>query len=241
MGQKTFAPPDGLVTLFLEQPLMMWREEDFVLSNATDKLCRKTAVYAHEMLFKPCWPSARGGRIGMSWRRRRRPWWSDFFEDIFEEFERIDEIFRRFWEELPSWREVEENVKVYGPYVYGFSISIGPDGKPVVREFGNVRPTRFGPRFVEEREPLVDVAEEDDEVVVVAELPGVEKEDIELNATEKELIISVDTERRKYYKRLELPAEVDPKSARASYRNGILEVRLKKVRPERRGERIKIE
>jgi len=77
--------------------------------------------------------------------------------------------------------------------------------------------------------------------VVVAELPGVEKEDIELNATEKELIISVDTERRKYYKCLELPAEVDPKSAKASYRNGILEVRLKKVRPERRGERIKIE
>ncbi len=181
--------------------------------------------------------------MGMSWwRRRRRPRWSDLFEDIFEEFERMEEeLFRRFWEELPSWREMEESVKVYGPYVYGFSISIGPDGKPVVREFGNVRPTRFGPRFVEEREPLVDVAEEDDEVVVVAELPGVEKEDIELNATERELVISVDTEKRKYYKRLELPAEVDPKSAKASYRNGILEVRLKKARPERRGERIKIE
>jgi len=176
------------------------------------------------------------------WRRRRRPRWSDFFDEIFEEFERMEEeLFRRFWEELPSWREMEESVKVYGPYVYGFSISIGPDGKPVVREFGNVRPTRFGPRFVEEREPLVDVAEEDDEVVVVAELPGVEKEDIELNATERELVISVDTEKRKYYKRLELPAEVDPKSAKASYRNGILEVRLKKIRPERKGERIKIE
>ncbi len=177
----------------------------------------------------------------MSWRRRRRPWWYDIFEEFERIEEEIEEMFRRFWEETPMWREIEEGVKVYGPYVYGFSISIGPDGKPVIREFGNVRPTRFGPRFVEEREPLVDVYEEDDEIVVVAELPGVEKEDIDLNATERELVISVDTEKRKYYKRLELPAEVDPKSAKASYKNGVLEVRLKKARPERRGERIKIE
>jgi len=183
----------------------------------------------------------------MSWssRRRRRRWPWDIFDELFEEFERIEaemeEMFRRSLREMPGWREFEEGVKVYGPYVYGFSISIGPDGKPVIREFGNVRPTRFGPRFVEEREPLVDVMEEDDEVVVVAELPGVEKEDIDLSCTERELVISVDTEKRKYYKRLELPTEVDPKSAKASYKNGVLEVRLKKARPERKGEKIKIE
>jgi len=178
----------------------------------------------------------------MSWRRkRRRPW----FWDIFEEFERIEEeieeMFDRFMEEARSWRGVGEEVRVYEPFVYGFTMRVGPDGKPVIREFGNIRPTRFGPRIVEEREPLVDVIEEEDEVVVVAELPGVEKEDIDLNATERELVISVDTEERKYYKHLELPAEVDPRSAKASYKNGVLEVRLKKVKPERRGERIKIE
>ncbi len=180
----------------------------------------------------------------MSWRsdrRRRRRWPWDLFDELFEEMERMEEEFWRGLREFPGWREFEEGVRVYGPYVYGFSISIGPDGKPVIREFGNVRPTRFGPRFVEEREPLVDVMEEDDEVVVVAELPGVEKEDIDLSCTGDELVISVDTEKRKYYKRLELPAEVDPKSAKASYKNGILEVRLRKVRPERKGEKIKIE
>jgi len=180
----------------------------------------------------------------MSWRsrRRRRPWFWDIFEEFERMEERIDELFRRMMEEFPLGREeFEEGVKVYGPYVYGFSISIGPDGKPVIREFGNVRPTRFGPRFVEEREPLVDIVEEDDEIVVVAELPGVEKEDIDLSCTERELIISVDTEKRKYYKRLELPAEVDPKSAKASYKNGVLEVRLKKARPVGKGEKIKIE
>ncbi|OYT52097.1 heat-shock protein Hsp20 [Candidatus Bathyarchaeota archaeon ex4484_135] len=179
----------------------------------------------------------------MSWRsrRKRRPWFWDIFEEFERMEERIDEIFRRMMEEFPWEREFEEGVKVYGPYVYGFSVSIGPDGKPVIREFGNVRPTRFGPRFVEEREPLVDVMEEDDEIVVVAELPGVEKEDIDLSCTEKELVISVDTEKRKYYKRLDLPAEVDPKSAKASYKNGVLEVRLKKTKPVGKGEKIKIE
>jgi len=179
-------------------------------------------------------------------RRRRRLW----FWDIFEEFERIeeqiDEIFERMEEQIQRMEnkifrrmmeEFREENKV-GPYVYGFSISIRPGSKPIIREFGNVRPTRFGPRFVEEREPLVDVIEEDDEIVVVAELPGVEKEDINLSCTGRELIISVDTEKRKYYKRLDLPAEVIPKSAKASYKNGVLEVRLKKARKE---ERIKIE
>ncbi|HEW89788.1 MAG TPA: Hsp20/alpha crystallin family protein [Candidatus Bathyarchaeota archaeon] len=183
----------------------------------------------------------------MSWRerRRRRPTFWDLVMDLFEEFERIeeefDEWFRRSVREIPGWEEIERGVRVYGPYYYGVSVSIGPDGRPVIREFGNIKPTRFGPRFVEEREPLVDVMEEDDEVVVIAELPGVEKEDIDLRCDGRELIISVDTERRKYYKQLELPSEVDPSSARASYKNGVLEVKLKKVRPERKGERIKVE
>ncbi|RLI09151.1 Hsp20/alpha crystallin family protein, partial [Candidatus Bathyarchaeota archaeon] len=64
---------------------------------------------------------------------------------------------------------------------------------------------------------------------------------IDLSCTERELTISVDTEKRKYFKRLELPAEVDPKSAKASYKNGVLEVRLKKAKPARRGEKIRIE
>ena len=170
-------------------------------------------------------------------RRRRRYWWRDIFDE-FERFEEMmDEMMRRAFEQM----EKGEGVRVYGPYVYGFSMSIGPDGKPIIREFGNVQPGRFGPQIREEREPLVDVMEEKDEVVVVAELPGVEKEDINLNATEDELIISVDTPQRKYYKELTLPAKIDPSSAKARYKNGVLEVRLKKVGRAPRGERIRIE
>jgi len=173
------------------------------------------------------------------WERRRRRWWRDIFEE-FERFEEMmDEMMRRAFEQFER-AGGEGKMRVYGPYVYGFSMSIGPDGRPVIREFGNVQPGRL-PMIREEREPLVDVMEEKDEVVVVAELPGVEKEDINLNATEDTLTISVDTPQRKYYKELRLPTEVDPKSAKAQYKNGVLEVRLKKVGKAPKGERITIE
>ncbi|MFQ6077039.1 MAG: Hsp20 family protein, partial [Candidatus Bathyarchaeia archaeon] len=76
-----------------------------------------------------------------------------------------------------------------------------------------------------------------------AELPGVEKDDIELHATERGLTISVDTESRKYYKELKLPAEVEPSSAKSSYRNGVLEVTLTKKALGRglKGFRIRVE
>lgn len=170
------------------------------------------------------------------WRKRkRRPWFGAF--DEFERLEKMmDEMMRRAFE-TPSKKR-----KFRRPYVYGFSMSVGPDGKPVIREFGNVRASRRGPRIREEREPLVDVMEEDKDVVIVAELPGVEKDDIKLHAAEDHLTISVDTPARKYHKELTLPARVDPQSARASYKNGVLEVRLKKlVEKTVKSERISVE
>jgi len=94
------------------------------------------------------------------WWRRRSP-----FERIFEEMERmmreLDEMFSRSFEELE--REIPRSlirekrtdrgyIREIGPIVYGYSITIGPDGKPIVREFGNIRPGR-GPEIVEVSEP----------------------------------------------------------------------------------------
>lgn len=80
----------------------------------------------------------------------------------------------------------------------------------------------------------MDMLDAGEEVVVVAELPGVKKEDIDLHASEDELIISVDTPQRKYHKELPLPEEVDPKPVKASHKNGVLEVRFKKKGKEKR-------
>jgi HSP20 family protein len=169
------------------------------------------------------------------WRKRRKhfPWWFNVIEEMERMNEMMDEMMHKAFK-MP--REAE----AYSPYVYGFSLSIDPEGKPIIREFGNVQPTEAGPQLKEEYEPLMDVMEEDDEIVIVAELPGVERDDIKLQATEESLTISVDRERRKYRKELKLPKAVDPASSRASYKNGVLEIRLKKVKAERLMEKIKI-
>jgi HSP20 family protein len=129
----------------------------------------------------------------------------------------------------------------YGPYVYGFTMRTGPDGKPIIEEFGNVRPpSRELPSG--EREPLVDVIEDEKQVTVIAELPGVEKEDIKVKASGKNLSIKVDTPERKYSKNIALPAEVKSESAKASYKNGVLEIRFEKKAPTKEaGTEIKVE
>lgn len=183
----------------------------------------------------------------------RRPFSSGwFFQDIDEMLRDIEEMMNRELKEftsripkdyvrerkLPNGRKVRE----LGPFVYGYSMTIGPDGKPVVREFGNVQPSRQGPTIKEEREPLIDVVDVDSEVKVVAELPGVDKKDIKLHALDDVLTISVDTPDRKYYKEVKLPSEVEPKDAKTTYKNGVLEVTLKKTKKRRqKGEPIQIE
>ncbi len=124
--------------------------------------------------------------------------------------------------------------KEIGPTVYGYSMTVGPDGKPVIREFGNVK---RGPNagwkeaLSETREPLVDVVDGDKEVRVIAELPGAKKEDIELAAEGKSLTISAGTPARKYRKELQLPSPVELEGSRSSFNNSILEVTF----PKRKG------
>ncbi len=183
----------------------------------------------------------------MNWKRRRRIF--DPFDELFRE---IDEILYRFMRDLEFFsREFEEaplekagsEYRVFGPYVYGFRITIGPDGKPRIEEFGNVRKISGRPVISEEREPLVDVFEEKDSVVVIAELPGVDKNKIKLTISDdgRKLVIKASNEYHKYYKEVELPVPVDPKSAKASYKNGVLEVRLKKIKEKEKGFEIKVE
>jgi HSP20 family protein len=188
------------------------------------------------------------------WWRRRRRYWDEWFgfdeiEKMFEDMERfLREFMKRAMGEFTpeAFREMEKELEKKGvkSYVYGFSITIGPDGRPIIREFGNVpRRIRGKPTIIEEREPLVDVFETNGEVVVVAEMPGVEKEKIDVKVTEdgKTLIISASNEDRKYYKEVDLPAKVDPSSAKATYKNGVLEVKLKKVGKEGKGIKIGVE
>ena len=176
------------------------------------------------------------------WSKKRRakdPFFGDI-DDMFREMEKMmDEELKNFTEKVPKEYVKERKlpdgstVKELGPFVYGYSMKIGPDGKPEIQEFGNIKKGLKGaPQVKEEREPLVDIVETNGEIHVVAELPGVEKGDIKLHGTEDSLTISVDTAQNKYYKEVELPVKVKVKEAKSSYKNGVLEVVLPKAEAE---------
>ena len=174
------------------------------------------------------------------WRRRFFDPWDDFFDfDIEKEFRRMEEWMNSII------RNFQGKGEIRGPYVYGFTMRMGPDGKPRIEEFGNVpRGTRGIEEIGEYREPLVDVMENDKTISVTAELPGVTKDDIDLNLIDdnQTLIIKVDTPDRKYYKEVQLPAKVKPNKVKATYKNGILDVTFEREKPvEKKGKKIKIE
>ena len=194
-------------------------------------------------------------------RKRRTPFFGNWFfgdiEDMMRELEemmernfeqfrtRIPEDFRRE-RKLPNGNTVPE----WGPFVYGYSMTIGPDGKPKIREFGNIKPSSKPEScglnqpcldVKQEREPLVDIVDSNGEIKIIAELPGVEKEEIKLSSTEDELTISVESPERKYYKEIDIPSKIDPKKAKTSYKNGVLQVTLPKKQESSSGEEIKIQ
>ncbi|RLI11338.1 Hsp20/alpha crystallin family protein [Candidatus Bathyarchaeota archaeon] len=104
--------------------------------------------------------------------------------------------------------------------------------------------------------PLVDIYETPEEVIVVAELPGVRKEDIKIEATEDTLEIRADVKREEevreedyyrreryykgFYRRIRLPTAVRPEGAKATYRDGVLKIRLPKAVAEKK-HRIQVE
>jgi len=81
------------------------------------------------------------------------------------------------------------------------------------------------------REPrhLVDVLERADEITVVADLAGFSREDLKVHVRGERLTLAAQASDRKYRKSLNLPKRVIPNTLRTTYKNGVLEIRLKKV------------
>ena len=133
--------------------------------------------------------------------------WGEFEEMEREMNNMVDQfnyISKNSPKELIREYETPEGAKVreVGPIVYGYSMTIGPDGKPKVTEFGNIKhPAKkglgnsrststgfnMGPQITAEREPLADVSVTDNEVKVVIEMPGVKKDNIKINARDREV------------------------------------------------------
>lgn len=199
-----------------------------------------------------------GGPTSARFNDLMRNFGSGFFDRDLDDMEKeMERMFGQFSnissnapKELIREYETEDGDKVQevGPIVYGYSMTIGPDGKPHVREFGNIKPNSTGrarritPQITAEREPLSDVNITDKEVKVVLEMPGIRKEDIKINAYESQVEIIADNSQRKYHKAIDLPNDIDIETARSTYNNGILEVTFdKKKRFKPKGKEIRID
>ncbi|MFQ6055623.1 MAG: Hsp20/alpha crystallin family protein [Methanosarcinales archaeon] len=140
--------------------------------------------------------------------------WDPFFEEIRRLEDRMNRMFRSFWEEGPRLLERGKRGEIV----------------PYTREY---------------REPYLDMIETDKDIIVTADMPGVDKKDIDIRVTENNIEISAETKREaeekkegyifrermagKYYRSLTLPSSVDPEKVKASYKNGVLEVTLPKT------------
>ncbi len=114
--------------------------------------------------------------------------------------------------------------------VYGFSIKSLAGEKPTVETFGNVvKETPKGPVVEEVREPMVDVFDEKDHILVIAEIPGVSEEKIKTEISGDILKLSAQDTDRKYNKEVLLPSKVKPETLERTYKNGVLEIKIKKV------------
>jgi HSP20 family protein len=185
-------------------------------------------------------------------RKKRFGSWFPDIDEMMKEMEKMmQEAFRNVEQQVPKnlirERKMEDGstVREMGPIVYGYSVKIGPDGKPQVRKFGNIDafPNILGGGMAVkgEREPLVDVIKGEGEIRVVAEVPGVAKEDLKVTADENTVTIESVTGEQRYHKRIDLPEIVDPKTAKSSYKNGIIEVSFKTRSKGSSGVQINIE
>jgi HSP20 family protein len=169
------------------------------------------------------------------WKRKKKkdPWFNDVYEELERLGDLIDETIQKAFESS------SEKTDIHKSRIQGFSIKLGPDGKPRIQEFNNRKP-RQKIKINDAPELLVDLLEDAENVIVLASVPGVKKETIDIRATKNRLTVSVDAPNLECYKELKLPARVDPKSAHASYKNGVLEVKLKKLKRSTKNDKISV-
>ena len=98
----------------------------------------------------------------------------------------------------------------------GFSIKMGPDGKVNIEQFGNTgnagkQVASGGPSL---REPLVDVIDKEKIITILAEMPGVEKKEIDVSLSQDGMAVIIEVP-GKFYKETPLPAKVKRQGQKA--------------------------
>jgi HSP20 family protein len=187
--------------------------------------------------------------------------------DRFKEFNSIQEeigrLLNHFYNIQPNIQKViikeyqspdGNKIREIQPIIFGYSMTIGPDGKLYVRGFGNAKSLVKGIATgrtasiqtrekveientngnlsltpLNKKDSLVDITSTDNEVKVILEILGVNKEDIKISAFDRGIeVIANNNHQRKYHNTIELPKDTDIETARSTYNNGILEMTFNK-------------
>jgi HSP20 family protein len=163
------------------------------------------------------------------------PWrvggFGSIFEDMDKEFARTEETMNRLFRNMLEGLSIQDNPS---SYYYGYQITVGPDGKPHIKEFGNVKPSVRGlVKHNETKEALVDysVDKKNNQIIITAEMAGVSKEAIKISITPKNVSIHAEKGEKRYHNEIPIDVELEDTSAKASYTNGILELKVKTKQP----------
>jgi len=173
---------------------------------------------------------------------------SDDFRDIFDD---VDKLYQRFTKKM--FKEIEEIERALKSGELEGEWDIKPIEEPGMKgyiargrfQLGKSKPlkTLKLPREAEDevRDPLTDVFEDKDHVKLYVELPGAEKDEIQLNVTDGHAEVKA----KNFYRTIDLPTkDVESDKAVANYKNGVLEVTIPKktkAAPREQKHRIKIE
>jgi len=155
----------------------------------------------------------------------------DFFEVIFEEiFESMKKMYRDENLDDNMTDTNYDGFRLNRNFVQVFGVNITPHGKINVPEFENERPVSLDGQHKksEKNEFSTELIKTDEEIFVTMNIPGVEKEDIVINVTDDSLEILINTHNIKYHKTHKLPCNVKPKVTISSYKNGVLDIIMKR-------------
>jgi len=144
--------------------------------------------------------------------------------DMLDELDRFFDDFEKSVEDAVR-SSVNTGQRVFSrPVVAGMAMGVGPEGKPQIHFFGDnlVGPNGF-------RAPIYEqvVDEKEGNLRLLVELPGIEKEDVQISALTNKMSLSAERGDRKYRIDVDLQREIDPESGAASLKNGLLEIIFK--------------
>jgi HSP20 family molecular chaperone IbpA len=94
----------------------------------------------------------------------------------------------------------------------------------------NFRPSKsYHKRKFQEPQPLIDIFQDNNNIIIIAEIAGFNRETLKISVKDQKLTLSAKTKDRRYYKSLNLPKVVIPNAMHTEYKNGVLEIKLKKA------------